>query len=363
MTARPYDFAVLGRGRLGNGVLQLMFDGEEAVFVPPFPVSDRAADAAGLLALTPGNPGSNLAPWPWIMRTGLLIHGPAWVGRIAETLAEATTGDLLIQIVRRPDDHMVALYRHVVRHRATLAYGGAGVDANWAAGLAQLHDLDRFLAEFGDTCRYHAIGAPAAAGFRRWLAIDFTELMPERIDGAIDGIFGALGGAYSGDRAPLRQIERTIAKHYLSASITVVDLFGARVPVKLGHPGDIDPNHEERFEQELCRLEPEEVAPFQPSTFALEPRPLALLTSRGAYSVMPWRLRRRIAADDGWRRLMTERILPAWSGNADRVERRVAAHMAQVDLDRLRRAILPLIAEDLSQFRVVHPKVGVDWTA
>ena len=360
---RRYDFAVLGRGRLGNGILQQLFDAEEAVLVPPFPVSDRGADAAALLALIPGNPGSGLAAWPWMQRAGLLVHGPAWAARMPETFAAVTTGDLLIQIVRRPDEHIVALWRHVVRHRATLAYGGDAPDANWIVALDSLVDLDRFLAEHAQTCRHHALGAPAAAGFGRWLALDFADLMPERIDGAIDALFGALGGAFSGERAPLRRIERTVAKHYLSASISVVELFGARLPVKLGYPGDIDPNHEERFEHELCRIEPAAAAALAPQSFALEPRPLALFTSLTGYAVLPWRLRRRLEAEEGWRRLMVERIVPIWSSRADRVERRVAALLDGVDTERLRRGILPLIAEDRARFRASHPKVGVDWSA
>lgn len=359
--SRLYNFAILGRGRLGNGLLQTMFDGCENVFVPGFVFSDQAEGTAQLSSLVPGNPGSGLAPWPWIARTGLLVHGPVWRDRLGEVLPAVTTRELLVQMVREPRAHITASYRHDVRTQVTtrLLYGQTPPDdANW---LNRLADLDRFLGEQSHFCRYHALAAGFAAAFRRHMVVDFADIMPDRIDTFIGTLFAAIGTQFTGGMAPLRRIDRTLPLHYMTHSQRRIDVYGVSLDVIIAYAGEPDPNRTHLFDHELARVEHEDAVRGRSPAIELEAKPLALRTSASRYLSLPLRLRRRIEAENLFGRLFREQMLPEWLAKSELAERTAGMVIKRADLAYLERRILAVEAADLEMFLNHHPELRATW--
>ncbi len=359
-----FDFVVAARGILGNAVLQHLFNGCTRVFVPDYYDVDRQTDATGLAALAPG--AATGQAWPWLVRTGLLLHGPIWWSNAAEALGRVTTGALLVQMVREPRQHIVSQYRVSVRVTCTeLVLAGAD-EAERRRRLDALADLDRFLDDHARFCRYEEVLAPIRPVFRRTLALDLAETLPDRLDGFVARLFEAIGTDYDGDPAPLRRKLQTPVVHYLSHSGMVLDLAGHGVPVLMFPCADADEGPRRQFDHELARADIQALlagrSPTEPATtLEFEDRPLGLFTPLASYAGMPPALRRAAGRLRLFERHLRDALFPQWLARAEEMEAMAQTLLDRADLDRLRAGLMARIADDLPRFLAREPRFREMW--
>ncbi len=354
-----FDFVIVARGRVGNSVTQRMMDGSDGIFVPPFSTLDVTHDAQAVLALMPGNPGFPMKAWPWIQKTGLLLHNPrAWLGRMAEVLPQVTTRDLLVQLVREPREHAEALFRHIVRIRAAeVIVGNAPASASW---MNEVSDMEAFFERFHTIFRYHALTADLLPQFKRHLVIDFQDLLPERIEQTIPPLFEAIGIPYRGDTGTLKAIERSVARTYMLYSKRPVDVYGYPLDVLINYAGAVDPYLDDFFDHEIARLDAAEVLAGRQLVLEFEPKPFAWQVNASRYFAIPRAVRERLEGS-GALREMFRTVLQQWLDKSDHAERTARMIVKRTDLARVSDRALELVGEDLDLFLRDRPELRAAW--
>jgi hypothetical protein len=355
----PFDFVIAARGILGNAVLQHLFNGCTRTFVPDYYEVDRQDGADGLLALAPG--AATGQPWPWVGKTGLLLHGPVWWPNAADVLGRVTTGALLVQMVREPRAHILSQFRVAVRVTCTeLVLSGAD-EAERKRRLGELADLDRFLDRFAYICRYEDAVAPIRPLFRQVLALDLAETLPERLPSFIARLFDAIGIGYDGDPAPLRRKLQTPVVHYLSHSGMVIDLLGHQLPVLMFPCADPDEGPRRQFSHELARVDASVLLAGRTTTLEFEDRPIGLFTPLGSYAGVPPALRRAATRRRIFEQHLQQGMFPQWLARAEEMEAMARVLIDGVDVARLQSGLMARIADDLPRFLAREPRLREKW--
>ncbi len=354
-----FDFVIVARGRVGNSVTQRMMDGCDGIFMPPFSTLDLTKDAEAVLALMPGNPGASMKAWPWVQKTGLLVHNPRpWVNRMEEVLPHVTTRDLLIQLVREPREHAAALFVHTVRTRASeIIVGNAPSPSTW---MNEISDPEKFFEQFGKIFRYQTLTADLSPQFRRHLVIDFQDLLPERVERTIPLLFEAVGIPHRGDPGPLKAIERSVARTYMLYSKRTVDIYGYPLDLLINYAGAVDPYLTGFFDHDLARIDAAEVIAGRDLVLDFEPKPFAWQVNASRYFAIPRAVRERLERS-GALREMFRTVLQQWLDKSDHAERTTRMIVKRTDLARVSDRALELAGEDIDLFLKDRPELRAAW--
>jgi hypothetical protein len=338
------------------GLLQELFDRTEHVLVPGYPVTDAADGGDALLGLFPGNDGRE--PWPWIARSGLILHQPSWHARQVDIVRQITAGTLLVQIVRNPRLEIVELYRKKIRG-TVMTLAAAGQNPESSTWLERVRDLDAFLAAESIRCCYAAEATDFGGLFRQHLVFD--ALRGKGIEPTIARLCEALDIPVATEINDLRRYESPTALDYLRSSETTLNICGLPLPVMIAYTDDSNPKGNHSFDLELSRVEASDAIADKRITFALEPRQLSLRVSTRDWVGVPTRVRRRLEREGTLASLFRETLLPNWFVRAEAIHQIVQRVLAQIDLDYLRRRVIEIIAPDLEKFLQTHPDLREAW--
>lgn len=356
---RRYDFACLCLGSTGAHTLQQIFDHCPAVFVPPHAVSDLADTPARLGTFIPGNSQSEMSPWPWVLKTGLLIRAPTWNTPVSSVLREATTGDLLLHIVSDPRAEIATAYRCWVRAAVmdqTKSANGPITDRNW---LARLADLDLFLAHHHWRCLYDAQVADLVPAFDRYIVFDSESLTNTSVYKFATDLTEILDCPLGHTPAPL--VETASGRQHLRNSETVLTIYGVPLPVLVAYADDTNPKGDDSFDYTLAHVEYADAIAHRRQLVAFEQRAFSVRTHSWEYMKLPRRLRRAMSSTYAIEQTCRDKLLGDWFAQVEEIEKLVRMILVRADFNYLTRRLLELIATDLECFLARNPGLRKAW--
>jgi hypothetical protein len=263
-------------------------------------------------------------------------------------------------MVRDPRAHAAALFTHTVRHRIadTLINNAPVADKdNW---LNRVGDIDLVLAELTPHLRFYAVSQEFSALFRRHIWFDFAGLAPDRIDRFIARLFEEIGTPFTGDIAPLREIEHSVARLYMLYSRRKIDVCGLPIEVVINYAGAQDPFASDYFDYELARVDHAEVLSGRSLAFDLAPKPLILQTNASEYFALPSALRRMTEREGVMQQFLRE-TLPIWLTKSDTAERTTQMVLKRTDMARVVHRGLEIAAPDVEALLRSHPELCATW--